>query len=109
MHDGAGKTGLSEDGGALAGAMRRALTMAGIESPAAGGREVGYVNAHGTGTPLNDRAEVAALRTVFGDRLLPVSSTKPVTGLCRRLSKGSRLRERQLATRSGFGGRALAR
>jgi 3-oxoacyl-[acyl-carrier-protein] synthase II len=82
MHDGAGKTGLSEDGGALAGAMRRALTMAGIESPAAGGREVGYVNAHGTGTPLNDRAEVAALRTVFGDRLPPVSSTKPVTGHC---------------------------
>jgi 3-oxoacyl-[acyl-carrier-protein] synthase II len=82
MHDGAGKTGLSEDGGALAGAMRRALTMAGIESPAAGGWEVGYVNAHGTGTPLNDRAEVAALRTVFGDRLPPVSSTKPVTGHC---------------------------
>jgi 3-oxoacyl-(acyl-carrier-protein) synthase len=31
---------------------------------------------------LNDRAEVAALRTVFGDRLPPVSSTKPVTGHC---------------------------
>ncbi len=75
VHDAAGKTGLSEDGATLAAAIREALRLA-------GGGEVAYVNAHGTGTRLNDRAEVAALRAVFGDRLPPLSSTKPVTGHC---------------------------
>ncbi len=77
VHDGAGKTGLSEDGAALAGAMRGALTLTGKNAA-----EVTYINAHGTGTPLNDRAEVAALREVFGQDIPPVSSTKPVTGHC---------------------------
>ena len=75
VHDAAGKTGLSEDGATLAEAMRQALQLA-------GGGEVAYVNAHGTGTRLNDLAEVAALRAVFGDRLPSLSSTKPVTGHC---------------------------
>lgn len=44
--------------------------------------EIGYVNAHGTGTVLNDASETAALRAIFGYGLaaLPVSSTKPVHG-----------------------------
>ena len=59
--------------GAMA-AMRGALADAGI-----GPDEVGYVNAHGTSTELNDRAEALAVRTVLGTAVA-VSSTKSVTG-----------------------------
>ncbi len=65
------------DGAGAALAMRRALEDAGIE-PAA----VGFVNVHGTGTPLNDAAEAAALASVFGDRTprLPLTATKASVG-----------------------------
>jgi 3-oxoacyl-[acyl-carrier-protein] synthase-1 len=42
--------------------------------------EVDYVNAHATGTPAGDRAEAAALRRLFGDRLPALSSTKSLGG-----------------------------
>jgi 3-oxoacyl-[acyl-carrier-protein] synthase-1 len=56
-------------------AMRSALAASGLSSG-----DVGYVNAHGTATPANDRSEAAALVAVFGERGVPVSSTKGVTG-----------------------------
>ena len=56
-------------------AMRDALADAGL-APG----DVGYVNAHGTSTPPNDRIETFALKRVFGDKVPPVSSTKSMTG-----------------------------
>jgi 3-oxoacyl-[acyl-carrier-protein] synthase II len=56
-------------------AMRRALADAELEPDA-----IGYVNAHGTGTPQNDRAEALALRRVFGEGRVLLSSTKSLVG-----------------------------
>jgi 3-oxoacyl-[acyl-carrier-protein] synthase II len=59
--------------------MSDALRYAGV-SPL----EVGWVNAHGTGTPLNDAVESRAVKLVFGERapLVPLVSTKGLTGHC---------------------------
>jgi 3-oxoacyl-[acyl-carrier-protein] synthase I len=62
-----------EGEGAL-GAMRQALSRAGVAP-----RDIDYVNAHGTATPANDRAEDRALVRLFGKQV-PVSSTKGFTG-----------------------------
>jgi 3-oxoacyl-[acyl-carrier-protein] synthase II len=57
--------------------MRQALDRAGVEPD-----HVGYINAHGTSTPLGDLAETKAIKEVFGERAydIPISSTKSMVG-----------------------------
>ena len=68
-------TGPSRDGAGLAQAIRAALAAAQLQ-PA----KIDYVNAHGTGTPYNDAMESAALRTLFGETIPPVSGIKGMIG-----------------------------
>lgn len=67
----------AENGAGAAMAMKLALEDAGLTI-----EDVGYINAHGTSTPLNDKSETAAIKTVFGEQAyqIPVSSTKSMTG-----------------------------
>ncbi|HMS95854.1 MAG TPA: beta-ketoacyl-[acyl-carrier-protein] synthase family protein [Tabrizicola sp.] len=66
---------VAPDSAGAAAAMRAALADADLTAA-----DVGYVNAHGTGTLANDRSEAAAIRLVFGDHCPPVSSTKGAHG-----------------------------
>ena len=65
------------EGKGLGMAMTRAIRAAGLTPD-----DVGYINAHGTSTPYNDKFETLAIKRVFGDRAksIPISSTKSMTG-----------------------------
>ncbi len=69
------QTASSEDGEGAYLAMKEALETAHLQSS-----DIQYVNAHGTGTPNNDRSESVSLHRIFGEALPLVSSTKGFTG-----------------------------
>jgi 3-oxoacyl-[acyl-carrier-protein] synthase II len=71
------RTRSSPDGKPIIGCVRNALADAGIVSD-----QIDYVNAHGTGTPENDKMEYLGISTVFGERTsqVPVSSNKSMVG-----------------------------
>jgi 3-oxoacyl-[acyl-carrier-protein] synthase II len=67
----------AENGAGAARCMRMALDESGLSLT-----DIDYINAHGTSTPLNDKSETAAIKTVFGEQAynIPISSTKSMTG-----------------------------
>ena len=67
----------AENGAGAAMSMKLALEDADLSTD-----DIGYINAHGTSTQLNDKSETAAIKTVFGEQAyqIPVSSTKSMTG-----------------------------
>ena len=67
----------AENGAGAALSMQYALDDAGLNP-----EDIGYINAHGTSTQLNDKSETAAIKTVFGEQAynVPISSTKSMTG-----------------------------
>jgi len=71
------RTRSSPDGKAIIACMSNAIADAGLDPD-----QIGYVNAHGTGTPENDKMEHMALAAVFAHKIreLPVSSTKSMIG-----------------------------
>ncbi len=75
--DGFHRTRSSPDGKPIIACMRNALLDAGLTPEA-----IGYINAHGTGTPENDKMEWVGVSAVFGDRAaaIPISSNKSMIG-----------------------------
>jgi 3-oxoacyl-[acyl-carrier-protein] synthase II len=75
--DGFHRTRSSPDGKPIIACIRRALDDAGLEPGA-----IGYINAHGTGTPENDKMEWVGASAVFGERAgsIPISSNKSMIG-----------------------------
>jgi len=69
------QTASSPDGSGAIMTIRKALEVAGIRP-----ENIDYINAHGTGTQINDLSEGNAIQTVFGEKVPPVSSTKGYTG-----------------------------
>lgn len=67
----------AENGAGAAMSMKLALEDADLQVT-----DIDYINAHGTSTPLNDKSETAAIKTVFGEQAynIPISSTKSMTG-----------------------------
>jgi 3-oxoacyl-[acyl-carrier-protein] synthase II len=67
----------AENGAGAAISMKLALKDAGLQPG-----EISYINAHGTSTPLNDKSETLAIKSVFGETSykIPISSTKSMTG-----------------------------
>ena len=89
----------SPDGKAIITSIERAIADAGVEREA-----IGYINAHGTGTPENDKMECLGVMTVFGERAsaIPISSNKSMIG--HTLSAARRRRSRVHAPRHGVTG-----
>ena len=87
------------DGAGAVAAMRRALDEGGVAP-----EEIDYVNAHGTGTPLNDVVETRAIKSVLGSRAaaVPVSSTKSQIGHCLGAAGAIEALACLLAMRDGF-------
>ncbi len=77
MADGFHRTRSSPDGKPIIACMRNALDDAGLTP-----EEIGYINAHGTGTPENDKMEWVGVSAVFGERAasIPISSNKSMIG-----------------------------
>jgi 3-oxoacyl-[acyl-carrier-protein] synthase II len=69
------RTRSNPNGGAIIGAMRAAIADAGLEPG-----QIDYVNAHGTGTPENDKMETLGMLAVFGEAPPPISSNKSMIG-----------------------------
>ncbi|MBN8983416.1 MAG: beta-ketoacyl-ACP synthase [Rhizobiales bacterium] len=71
------RTRSSPDGKPIIGCVRNALADAGLDAD-----QIDYINAHGTGTPENDKMEYLGISTVFGERAskVPVSSNKSMVG-----------------------------
>jgi 3-oxoacyl-[acyl-carrier-protein] synthase II len=77
MADAFHRTRSSPDGRPIIGCIQNALADAGLAPD-----DIDYVNAHGTGTPENDKMEHLGVSTVFGERMtsIPISSNKSMIG-----------------------------